>query len=464
MAMLSMLCWRKFRNLSLREQFLDYREVPTSGEKEDRIEGESELPQKITPGSDMEDILEKPVPILRQVQRGPMKHYAKHPPPPWTPKPELSVVSVQPLENDKENEDEDPVSSSSDEDEGATSPVELAAPYDIREIPPPEQHTSPKDAEFLGRLYFSLRYNGQRSLLEVRVIKGEEFPPYLGQAPDVFMEVRLSPAMKNSQLKTEIHERASHPTFNEVFEFGLPYDEIKTQTLHLSLQYMDKYSHAFSVGEVVHPLDHLEHEQETLLREEMIVCREILKLTQQDSDKSRDLGFGQILFSLMYMPLTRRLTIVVFKARDLKPLTEGYPAVYAEVVLVNSSRRIRKRKATTVKNSTLNPVYNEAMAFDAANMKLEDVKLQIFVKQKLEGVPDKIMGRVVLGTSAEDLEREHWNEAMTAKKPIARWHSLREFHNSLLPTRPNRTSKPIASSTDKKAVPRYFATSSESEG
>ena len=27
----------------------------------------------------------------------------------------------------------------------------------------------------------------------------------------------------------------------------------------------------------------------------------------------------------MYMPLTRRLTIVVFKARDLKAATEGYP-------------------------------------------------------------------------------------------------------------------------------------------
>ena len=42
-------------------------------------------------------------------------------------------------------------------------------------------------------------------------------------------------------------------------------------------------------------------------------------------DQPRDLGFGQVLFSLMFMPLTRRLTIVVFKAQHLKPAKEGFP-------------------------------------------------------------------------------------------------------------------------------------------
>lgn len=59
---------------------------------------------------------DKPLPVLRQVQRGPLKHYAKQTAPPWTPKPELNVVSVQPLDNDKE-EGDDPLSSSSDEEE-----------------------------------------------------------------------------------------------------------------------------------------------------------------------------------------------------------------------------------------------------------------------------------------------------------------------------------------------------------
>ena len=45
----------------------------------------------------------------------------------------------------------------------------------------------------------------------------------------------------------------------------------------------------------------------------------------QIKDQPRDLGFGQVLFSLMFMPLTRRLTIVIFKAQHLKPAKEGFP-------------------------------------------------------------------------------------------------------------------------------------------
>lgn len=46
---------------------------------------------------------------------------------------------------------------------------------------------------------------------------------------------------------------------------------------------------------------------------------------RQVKDQPRDLGFGQVLFSLMFMPLTRRLTIVIFKAQHLKPAKEGFP-------------------------------------------------------------------------------------------------------------------------------------------
>lgn len=109
-----MLCWRKFRNLSLREQFLDYREVSTgSDEKEENHVITKEKLPVMENGHVDED---KPIPVLRQVQRGPLKHYAKQTAPPWTPKPELNVVSVQPLDNDKD-EGDDPLSSSSDEED-----------------------------------------------------------------------------------------------------------------------------------------------------------------------------------------------------------------------------------------------------------------------------------------------------------------------------------------------------------
>ena len=96
--------------------------------------------------------------------------------------------------------------------------------------------------------------------------------------------------------------------------------------------------------------------------------------------------------------------------------------------MINVKKRQRKRKTTTLRTGSLFPVYNEALAFDVADANLEDIRLQVFVKQELESSPDQVVGRVVLGTNAEGLELQHWKEAMTSKKPIAQWHSLREYH------------------------------------
>ena len=119
-----------------------------------------------------------------------------------------------------------------------------------------------------------------RTVLIVKLIKGEEFPQYAGDSPNVFLELRLVPAMKKEILKTDIHERNANPNLNEVFEFGLPYDVVKQQNLSFTLMYMDKFSHPFPVGEVTHHLDHLEMVGAGTVREEMIVCREIQRLQQ----------------------------------------------------------------------------------------------------------------------------------------------------------------------------------------
>lgn len=128
--------------------------------------------------------------------------------------------------------------------------------------------------------------------------------------------------------------------------------------------------------------------------------------------------------------------------------------------MINTLKRIRKRKATTVKTGSLSPVYNEAMAFDVANMSLDDIKLQIFVKHKIDSAPHKLMGRVVLGSNVDGYVNEHWQEAMAAKKPIAKWHSLSKAHPLISPSK-HRKSK----TTCTRNVERFLATSSsENEG
>lgn len=141
----------------------------------------------------------------------------------------------------------------------------------------------------------------------------------------------------------------------------------------------------------------------------------------------------------------------------------SFSAIYAEVVMINVKKRQRKRKTTTLRTGSLFPVYNEALAFDVADANLEDIRLQVFVKQELESSPDQVVGRVVLGTNAEGLELQHWKEAMTSKKPIAQWHSLREYHpaDQAITGVVSPTHKSVIS---KKKLARFFSTSSEDEG
>ena len=121
LGVLSMFCWRKFKNLSFHEQFLDYQEVSTKSDEKPKIEGShgnSEYPSKEN---------EKRKPAEKSVQpRDKTRYFTSQPPPepgrytiqappPWTPKPEINVVSVQPQDPDRD--DGDAPYSSSDEEE-----------------------------------------------------------------------------------------------------------------------------------------------------------------------------------------------------------------------------------------------------------------------------------------------------------------------------------------------------------
>ena len=64
----------------------------------------------------------------------------------------------------------------------------------------------------------------------------------------------------------------------------------------------------------------------------------------------------------------------------------------------------RRRKPTTLRTGSLFPVYNKALVFDVADANLEDICLQVFVKQEMESPPNQVVGRVVVGTNAEGLE------------------------------------------------------------
>lgn len=113
-------------------------------------------------------------------------------------------------------------------------------------------------------------------------------------------------------------------------------------------------------------------------------------------------------------------------------------------------RRLKKRKTSTKRN-TLNPIYNEAIVFDVPPENINQISLLIAVMDYDRFVTDdacfaaqlwgwtlcscamcrvghnEIIGVCRVGNEADTLGRDHWSEMLTyPRKPVAHWHPLIE--------------------------------------
>ncbi|XP_027241048.1 synaptotagmin-10 isoform X1 [Cricetulus griseus] len=134
------------------------------------------------------------------------------------------------------------------------------------------------------------------------------------------------------------------------------------------------------------------------------------------------------MFSLCYLPTAGRMTLTVIKCRNLKAMDiTGSSDPYVKVSLMCEGRRLKKRKTTTKKN-TLNPVYNEAIIFDIPPENVDQVSLCIAVMDYDRVGHNEVIGVCRTGLDAEGLGRDHWNEMLAYhRKPITHWHPLLEL-------------------------------------
>ncbi|XP_022236898.1 synaptotagmin-6-like, partial [Limulus polyphemus] len=136
---------------------------------------------------------------------------------------------------------------------------------------------------------------------------------------------------------------------------------------------------------------------------------------------------GEIMLALCYLPTAGRLTVTVVKAQTLKPVDiTGTSDPYVKVCLMCQGKRMKKKK-TSVKKDTLNPVYNEALVFDVPAENIEDVNLLVKVLDYDRVGISEIMGCCGLGSGCVGLGRDHWLEMIdNPRKPVAQWHPLTE--------------------------------------
>ncbi|KAG1961618.1 synaptotagmin-6 [Pimephales promelas] len=274
-----------------------------------------------------------------------------------------------------------------------------------------------KGGKNCGKINFSLRYDYENEMILVKILKAFDLPAKdLCGSSDPYVKIYLLPDRKQ-KFQTRVHRKTLNPTFDESFQFPVPYDELSARKLHLSVFDFDRFSRHDMIGEVI--LDNLLEVSD--LSRETSIWRDIQYATSESVD------LGEIMFSLCYLPTAGRLTLTVIKCRNLKAMDiTGYSDPYVKVSLICDGRRLKKKKTTTKKN-TLNPTYNEAIIFDIPPESMDQVSLHISVMDYDLVGHNEIIGVCRLGCGAEGLGRDHWNEMLTyPRKPIAHWHSLVE--------------------------------------
>ncbi|XP_063052109.1 synaptotagmin-9b [Engraulis encrasicolus] len=269
-----------------------------------------------------------------------------------------------------------------------------------------------------GRLHFVLKYDCDLEQLIVKIHRADDLPAKdFSGTSDPYVKIYLLPERKTKH-QTKVHRKTLNPVFDEVFLFPVAYAELPARKLHFSVYDFDRFSRHDLIGQVVvdNFLDLPDFPQETRL------CRDILHVTSDNVD------LGDLMFSLCYLPTAGRLTITMVKARNLKAMDiTGASDPYVKVSLMCSGRRLKKRKTSTKRN-TLNPVYNEAIVFDVPPENIDQISLLIAVMDYDRVGHNEVIGVCRVGHEAESLGRNHWNEMLSyPRKPIAHWHSLVEW-------------------------------------
>lgn len=272
------------------------------------------------------------------------------------------------------------------------------------------------DMPKIGQLEFALEYDREVSELIISIIQARDLTPnqYSGTL-DTYIRGVLLPS-SDAKFQTKVQKGTVDPIFKERFLFGLEPEDVPNRVIQFQVFSVDKYARHKVIGE-------------SEIRLGDIDLRMPIKmwLNLRDIDE-KPTEYGDIMFSLSYLPTAERLTIVIVKARNLKwadPSKEsGDP--FVKVYLMQNNRKVSKKK-TTIKRGERNPIFNEAMIFSVPSTALPTVQLRITVAEHIMDGKTPSLGHVIVGANTSGTELSHWNQMISApRKPIAMWHYLRK--------------------------------------
>ncbi|KAL4233897.1 Synaptotagmin-9 [Mactra antiquata] len=269
-----------------------------------------------------------------------------------------------------------------------------------------------------GQLTYSLQYDYELEQITVGIIQADNLPPKdFSGTSDPYIKTYLLPD-RRQKFQSKVHRKTLNPKFHEKYLFSVPFAELGDRFLQFNIYDFDRFSRHDLIGTVSVP-DIVP--EGCRLTTETFFVRDILTSNQEKFD------LGELMITLCYLPTAGRLTITIVKARNLKAMDiTGSSDPFVKVTLVCQNKRIKKKK-TSVKKTTLNPVYNEAMVFDVPQENVDDVELIIKIIDYDRIGRNEIMGCAAIGPRYVGTGRDHWYEMLeNARKPVAQWYTLQE--------------------------------------
>ncbi|CAL2051588.1 unnamed protein product [Caenorhabditis brenneri] len=272
----------------------------------------------------------------------------------------------------------------------------------------------------VGSIQLSVSHDVNLNLLTVSIVKAVDLPTKReDDLPNPFMKVSLEiPDSKkpNVDHQTKVYNGTASPTINEDFYFSVTSQQVSTCRLEVMVYDYDQFSVDECVGYCWLTLgrinEHFEHDLPTLFWAEV--------LPYEDGENK---GYGQVLFALSYLSHAQRLTMNIFKVRNVRFRNGGNVAL--RVTLLDGEEKPLKKKKTSQKKAARSVQFNECLTFSIPKHTLCEVYLtvELITETGTFGIASRTLSRMQLPLhKCKDL----WRAIIREEKSQARWYPFEQ--------------------------------------
>ncbi|KHJ93917.1 C2 domain protein [Oesophagostomum dentatum] len=256
---------------------------------------------------------------------------------------------------------------------------------------PPDESACTDEMGSSGSIQLSLSLDANLNLLTVSLKQAYDLPSKRqDDNPNPYFRVALDiPEGAKTQQQTKTFRGTTSPEIGEDFYFQrqtmnspvgdtrsvqIPAAQIASCRLEIMVYDYDQFSVDECVGYCWLTLGRLtvslEKDNPTVFWAEVLPY-----------DENGGSGYGEVLFSLAYLSQAQRLTMNIFKARNLRCRGDG--AISMRVSLIGNDEKRLKRKKTASRRNVRNAQFNESLTFGVPKRSLCDVSLEIEVNCQL---------------------------------------------------------------------------------